>query len=449
MTRKRDNKGRFVAKDSLASFTSGLASQLAFTGYRDGPFTGYAKDANAINDYYQSSWLAKAAVEKIPEDCFKKGYSWIAEANQISAIEAEEKRLNIKAKKKLALTLARKDGEAYIYFDTGQTVGNELQIDRVGLRGLRFANVLRLSEVSKGNRIKDPLSPFHGQPEYYEINATRIHPSRIIRFVRNENLDSGQGVSDLVHLLAPIVSAETARDNTVALTTEALIDIMKVEGLMEAVSDPETEADVVKRYALFRQMKATNRMGVIDMSREDYDRKPATFTTLPDIIETMRREVAAAVEIPYALLFGRNGGIGTNGETDLATYYDSIATIQKNDIQAVCEPLDECIIRSALGSRPEEIYLEWLALWEMSDKERSDIAKSIADSAKTLADGGIIPAEVLTRSTVNALTENGSFPGLEQDYTEWEAAGGWESEEPDDELANTDINAPQDNEETQ
>lgn len=434
MTRKRDNKGRFVAKDSLASFTTELAGRLAFTGYRDGPFTGYAKDGNAINDYYQSSWLAKTAVERIPEDCFKKGYTWIAEATQISRIEAEEKRLQIKSKKKLALALSRKDGEAYLYFDTGQPIEDELRIDRVGVRGLRFVNVLRKSELSKGNRIQDPMSPFHGQPEYYQINSARIHPSRVIRFVRNENVESGDGVSDLVHLLGPIVAAETARDNTVALTTEALIDIMEVEGLMDAVSDPELEADVVKRYALFRQMKATNRMGVIDMTREKYSRHPSTFTTLPDIIETMRREVAAALEIPYALLFGRQGGIGTNGETDLATYYDSIATIQKNDIQPTCEPLDECIIRSALGNRPPEIYLEWLALWEMSDKERAEIAKSTAESAKTLADGGIIPAEVLTRSTVNALTENGSFPGLEQDYADWQDGGGWDSEEPDDEL---------------
>lgn len=431
MTRKRDNKGRFIrANDGLASFTRETANAaIGWRGYRDGPFVGQVPTSACGT----TSWLVKAAIERIPEDCFKKGYVWVAEADQINAIEALEKRLNIKKKKKLALQYARAEGEAYIYFDVQPgDISKPLELDRVRAGGLRFANVLRKRDLSKGPRVTDPLSAFYGQPEYYLINTTRVHPSRVIRFVRNENPDTGDGVSDLTHLMQPIVAAETARDNVVALTTESLIDIMKVEGLMEAVQDPDTEALLRERYSLFREMKATNRMGVLDMEKEDYDRKPATFATLPEVIESMRREAAAAIDIPYSLLFGREGGLGTNGETEISEYYDSIATIQVNDIQPVCEPLDECVIRSALGSRPPEIYLQWLSLWEMSDKEKADVARQIADTAKTLADGGIIPAEVLTKSTVNALTENGSFPGLEQDYAEWELAGGWENETPDE-----------------
>lgn len=433
MTRPRDSKGRFVGKDALASFTASMASELAggWGGYRDGPFTGYAKDGNAMNSYYASSWLAKAAVERIPEDCFKKSYTWIADANQISAIEAIERRLKIKEKKKLALQNARRDGEGYIYFDTGQSADSPLEIERVGLGGLRFVNVLLSSEVTKQETEKDPVSEFYGQPKFYRVGTADIHPSRICRFVRNPDPQSGKGQSDLVHLLPPIVAAETARDNVVALTTEALIDIMKVEGLMDAVSDPSTEQQLVRRYQLFRHQKATNKMGVIDMTREDYERKPASFGTLPEVIEAMRREVAAALEIPYALLFGRNGGLGSNSDTDLAMYYDMIESTQKNDIQPACDVLDEVLIRSALGSRPEEIYLEWQPLWQSSDKERADIAAQIANTAKTLADGGIIPPDILTESTVNALTENGSFPGIETSYADWAAAGGWEAEEPE------------------
>src|SRR6476659_5049442 len=213
MTRKRDNKGRFIrANDGLASFTQETANAaIGWNGYRDGPLSGYVKDG-----VYGSttSWLVKAAIEKIPDDCFKKGYDWVADADQINLIDALEKKLNIKKKKKLALQYARAEGEAYIYFDVQPgNLGSELNLDRVRLGGLRFVNVLRKRDISKGPRVTDPLSAFYGQPEYYDINTTRAHPSRIIRFVRNENPDTGDGVSDLVHLMQPIVAAETARDN--------------------------------------------------------------------------------------------------------------------------------------------------------------------------------------------------------------------------------------------
>ena len=424
-----------AANDGLSSFTSAVAQSVMHGagGYRDSPFSGYAKDGGYLQAYYQTSWIARAAVEMIPEDCFKRGYQWVADADQITLLEAEERRLNIRKKKKQALMWSRKDGEAYLYFDTGQSTASELRLDIVRRGGLRFVNALRRTDVSKGQIVKDPMSHYHGQPEYYTIGTARIHPSRVCRFINGEDVEAVNGVSVLDYMLPPIIAAETARDNTVALTTEALIDVMSVEGLMDAVSDPVTEALIIKRYGLARQMKATNRMMVIDKDKEEFDRKPSTFTTLPDIIETMRREVAAAVGIPYSLLFGRPGGLGTNGDTELKNYYDNIATMQRNDIQPVCEPLDECIIRSALGSRPDEIYIDWLSLYEMSDQEKATVAKTMADAAKTAIDSNAVPADVLTAALINSWVEIGAFQGIEQGYADWIAAGGeLDADETDD-----------------
>lgn len=438
MAQKRDSKGRFMkANDSLASFTAGLSG--GYGGYQDSPlgqFTnGYSKDVS--RQFYRQSWIAKQAVERIPEDCFRKGYTWVAEAEQLSLIEAVEKRHKIKEKKKKAKILSRIDGEAYLYFDTGDDPAEELNLDRVGRDGLKFVNLFTKSNLTKGQKIKDPLSPLYGEPEVYYISGANqsrveVHPSRVCRFIDNADPTTGDGSSVLDYLLTVIEAAEISRDNTVALTTEARIDILKVCGLMDAVSDPETEARMVKRYSLMRQGKATNKMLVIDKDNEDYSQKSAEFSTLPEVIETMRREVSAALEIPHAILFGRESGLGTNGEMELATYYDRVQTIQRTEIQDVCASLDEAVIRSALGSRPEEIFLEWESLWQESDKEKADIGKTIADTVKALVDSQVIPAEVLTESTVNALTENGSLQGLEQSYQEWLSGGGDVGDLPDD-----------------
>lgn len=425
-------KKNTTVKDSLATFTSSMGQQLANSPYRDGPFVGVKDAMGGFGHFYNTSWLCRAAVEVIPEDCFKRGYQWVAEPEQVNLIEAEESKHQIKKKKKQALAFSRRYGEAYIYFDTGQNVSDELRVDAVRRGGLRFVNVLRSIDMTPGEIESDPMSPYFNQPSYYQIGTAKVHPSRVCRFINGEDPDTNRGVSVLAYMLGPIVAAETTRDNTVALTTEALIDIMKVKNLMDEVGDPETEALLVKRYTLFRQGKATNKLGVIDMENEDYQRHPSQFTTLPEVIETMRREVSAAIGIPYSLLFGRSGGIGSNGDMELKNYYDNIATMQTNEIQPSCFLLDECVIRSALGNRPSEIYINWLSLYEMSDKEKAEVADIITRAAKTAVESGIVPAQVMTEPLVNSWAESGTFPGVEQSYADWRDAGGWESEQPDE-----------------
>ena len=432
MPPKRDSKGRFVARDSMADFTASMAA------YRDGPFSGvsgYSKDAPYMA--YRNSWLAKMAIEGLPEDCFKKGYQWAADKDQITLIESVERKHKIKDKKKRALISANKDGEAYLYFDTGDNSASELDADRVGVDGIKFVNVFAKTQLRKGSVIRDPLSPYFGQPEKYTISAGEgsrmvdIHPSRICRVISNPDPDTGDGLGVLPFLSGPISDAETARSNTVALTTEALIDVVGSKCLFTNLEDPDGARALSERYNMMRSQKRTNAMLIFDLEEESYDRKPATFTTLPEIIETMRREVAAAMGRPYALIWGREGGLGTNGDMELSTYYDEVAAYQRNVLQPTFESLDDSVIRSALGSRPEEIYIDWLSLWETSDKEKAEIASTTATAARTLVDGGIVPAEVLTAPVVNSLVELGAFQGIDQEYSDWVAAGGDLEDEPD------------------
>lgn len=420
-------------KDSLATFTGGLANALSQSWYRSGPLVGVKDGMGGYGGLYDTSWLCRAAVEVIPEDCFKRGYQWVAEHEQVNLLEAEERKHGIRKKKKQALAFSRRYGEAYLYFDTGQDATKELRLDSVRKGGLRFVNVLRQMDMSPGEIESDPMSPYFNQPKYYTLGTVHVHPSRICRFVNGEDPDTNRGVSVLQYMLAPILASDVARDNTVALTTEALINVLSVDGLMDAVQDPATEKLVVERYNLMSNMKATNKMVVLDKEREAFDRKPSQFTTLPDVIETMRREVSAAIGIPYSLLFGRAGGIGSNGDMELKNYYDNIATMQSNDIEPACAMLDEVVIRSALGNRPDEVYIDWLSLYEMSDKEKAEVARINAEAVKVGVDSGVIPASMMTEALINSWVESGSFPGVEQAYADWVAAGGWESESPDEE----------------
>ena len=125
------------------------------------------------------------------------------------------------------------------------------------------------------------------------------------------------------------------------------------------------------------------------------------------------------------------GGMGSTGNLELSTYYDFINSRQSNYLEPAMTILDECIIRSALGSRPDNLWYEWNSLWQISDKERADIGNTLANAAKTLADAGILPADVLSEPVTLALVNAGVFPGLDQALDDFIDAGGEIDPEPD------------------
>lgn len=410
--------------DSLSTFTQRMPS--AYVGSEQ----WYLHDIIRWRHFYRSHILAREAVDRIPDDTFRKGYTWGgATPEQINLLTETERRLNVRLVKKRALTFSRLDGEAYIYMDNGEASDLPLDPERVRKDGLRFINMLRVDDLVKGPITIDPMSPYYMMPQWYQVISSngemvQIHPSRMAKFIRNQDPTTFLGISDLALLYEPITMLERAEENVSELTTEARIDVMGVQGLMDAVQDPELEAQIVKRYALAADLKRTNKMLVIDKEKEEYNQKQTQFSGLPDVIESYRRGYCAATKIAYALVFGRHGGLGSNGETDLITYYDNIATIQRTEVSDPCYILNECIIRSALGNRPDELFIDWLPLHEVSEKERVENAVKVADAVDKLVKSQALPADILTQPTVNWLTELGTFQGLEQAYNEWEAGGG-------------------------
>lgn len=404
--------------DALADFTSEMARLAGYggSGYRDGPFSV----ATGGYDWYRRSWLARAAVDALPDECFKKGYQWVAEDDQINLLEATEKRLGLKSKIRHALSMSRLDGVSYIYMDDAGQSEMEFRPDRVGKDGLRFINVLRKNQVTPSILITDPLSRWFGHPEYYTVtgsdSSVKIHPSRMIRMVNAPDPQNGEGRSVLDYMLEPIIAAVTARDNVVALTTEANIDIISVCNLFTQVQDPEEAKKIAGRYALLREGKATNKIAVLDKDAEEWTQRQVSFATLPDVMEAMRREAAAAIGMPYAILFGRPGGLGTNSETELKVWYDSVSAIQENSIDPEIAPLMLAVEMSALGYDRPEIFYQWLSLNEMTDKEKADVAKSLGETAGKAVSDGIFQAEMLSEPLMNAWTELGVFQGLEQQY---------------------------------
>lgn len=425
--------------DGLTSFVTGAGTtrSAVYTGTYDTPLDG--QDQLYINAY-RSSKLARRIVEQPARDCFRKWREWQADADQISAIEKIEKRLNIRGKLEAAKINARLLGVCYVYISiNGDDPVEPIDLNRIGADDLSDVLVLSKSDVIEGDTDIDALSPNYGKPKYYQVmsetSLVNIDPSRIVAFygaLRPLNFWRGcEGDSVLLSILPSVIRHEMMVGAVGDLTQEACVDVITIPGLGELVSNPEQESALLTRFALMKQMKSNNRITMLSGAKspeensEEWSQKQISFATLPDVIKTDQEELAAVAEMPRAYLFGTSaGGLGSTGELENTVYFDRIGSVQSNEIEPAINVLDECLIRSALGSRPTDVWYQWASLWQMSDVEKADIGAKTADKWSKLVGAGILPADAVTNAVINDLTELGLGGGIEQSYNDWVSSGG-------------------------
>ncbi|NLR96628.1 DUF1073 domain-containing protein [Rhizobium sp. P38BS-XIX] len=380
---------------------------------------------------YRGSWLPRKIVDIPALDSCRKWRNWQAASDQIGLIDAEERRLNLRGKVLEASTKARLFGGAALF------IGSEdadpalpLEMERVGKGGLRHLTMLTRRQLSAGDIDSDPTSEWYGKPKFYTLTGANgsqvtIHPSRLVIFkgamTPVEEFgglgNHAWGESVLAATFDAIKNADSTAANIASLVFEAKIDIIKVPQFSANIGNQAYEDAVLRRYALANTIKGVNGTLILD-AEEEYDSKSAPLSGLTDILMAFLQIVAGAADIPVTRLLGQSpAGLNATGTADMKNYHDRIQAIQELDYTPAMSRLDECLIRSATGSRDPAIYSTWAPLEQMSEKERADIFKTKAEAARALfgsASGEeIIPRPALSEALLNAFVEDGSLPGLE------------------------------------
>jgi uncharacterized protein len=450
--------------DSLVNFVNGLGTTKDPTTASQ--FYLNLTNKNDQENYYRQNWVARRVVDAPAEDASREWRAWHASNAQIEKIEALEKRLQIQKKFKDAIIRGRLYGGAALVIgvDQGQS-SDPLDYDKVVADDLKWVVVLNRYELNAGPRIYDVASPWYTRPSYYIVSApiagvndfgqqrrslwqppglpdrslmtapspelAYIHPSRVIEFCGNELPDWrlaplggtwGDSVletaKDEIRQLATIVAG------VAAMVNDAKVDVIKIPDFSKQIATKEYESLLLKRFGLTNQAKSMLNALILD-KEEDWDRIETTFSGLPDLINTVMKFTAGAGGVPLSRLMGaapstalsQKGGSG--GEVDVRNYYDAIASVQETEYRPRLEPLDECIIRSALGKRDPKIHYEWNALYRSDPAEDADISAKKAATFQTDINCGLINENVLRRARLNQLIEDGTYPGIEDAIDEF------------------------------
>ena len=353
---------------------------------------------------FETNWISKKLVLIPIQDATRKWRSWVGE--KAKAIEAEEKRLGLKAKIHEAAWKARLYGGAAIYIGTDQDASERLDVERIAEKGIQYLTVLTRVELMAGELETDPFSEHYGKPRDYQVCGTSqlatIHPSRLILFNGDAKPDTwlsndasaGWGNSVLKAVYDTVTQTGGVFANVASLVFEANVDVIKIPDLMARIGDAGEESALLKRFLLAAANKGINGMLMMD-KEEEYERRSAVFAHLPEIMQAFAMYCAAAADIPATRFLAQSpNGMNATGESDMDNYHDNIQSLQELVLEPAMCLFDQCLLQSALGKSTGDHVFHWVPLKQMDEKEEAEIAKLEMEAVAAM-ESGVVPLEAV------------------------------------------------------
>ena len=388
--------------------------------------------ASQLMDAYRGAWLPRKIVDIPAFDSCRAWRNWEAQPEEVKALAAEERRLGVKGKILATRIEARLMGGAALLIGTGDAnPALPLNPDAIAKGGIKYLTRLHMRQLSALDLCRDPASEYFDRPEFWMLNGVdglgvTIHASRLVIFTGTTVIDPGLvptqlgwGDSVLTSVFQALTSADSVTANIASLVFEAKVDTVGIPDLMEKLGNPGYEATLLKRWALAETGKGINGTLMHD-AEEILGQKKAGFASLPDVLDRFMQIASGAADIPMTRLMGQSpAGMSATGESDIRNYYDRVSAIQELEMGPAMGILDECLIRSALGSRPDGVTACWNSLWQTTDRERFEIGKMGAEIITALKGAELVPMEPLSEAAVSMLTETGVLPGLQAAVEEY------------------------------
>ena len=384
---------------------------------------------NQLIASYATSWVAKKLVDVPAQDMLRKWRTW--NGDNVAQIEAEEKNLKLKSKLLECKIKARLYGGAAIFIGTDQDQQKPLDVDKIKSGGVKYLTVMDRRELNPGEKETDPLSELYNKPKYYEVanskdnNNVKIHPSHFVIMRGHEDIDyqsqvhNGWGASILQAAFDAAKNADSTASNIASLIFEANVDVIGIPDLTTNLSNggDKFESDLIKRFSLWAKGKGISGTGILD-KEEEYNRKSTSFAQLPELLEKFLMIAGATEGIPASRFLGTAPkGLNSTGEGDMKNYYDGIQSRQELELEPDITILDECLIRSATGSRSDESY-SWNPLEQMNEKELAEIGKFTTESLKNMSELGVFVGGEVRDIATHKLAESGAFPHIKSIVSE-------------------------------
>jgi phage-related protein (TIGR01555 family) len=443
---KTKNKAHMAA-DSFANFMQrvgvGANNTLSQSGYI---FNNLTNNNRMLEAQYRGSWIVGAIVDSIADDMCRAGITLRSNiaADKLDKIYAAYSNLRIWESMADTIRWARLYGGAIAVMQIeGHDMATTLDPSTVAkgqFKGLAVYDRWQL-QPDLNNLIQSGYDI--GLPAYYRIitsqdyyktgnNETKlagsinVHHSRVIRQIGTQ-LPFFQAISQelwgasiIERLNDRLVAFDNATMNTANLVDKARLNIIRVDGLRDAISaGGKITENLMNSFETMRYWQSNAGLTILD-KQDEYETTSYGFSGLTDIITQFGQQLAGASRTPLVRLFGQApAGLNSSGESDWRNYYDHINSEQESNLRAGISKLNPVIYASTYGEQmPEDLEFDFVSLWQMSAVDKANIGKTTTESILGALDSGVIDTATAMKELRLASRVTGLFTNITDEQIE-------------------------------
>ncbi len=381
-------------------------------------------DPVQLESSYRSSWLARKIVNIPAEDMTAQWRQWQAPADDITALEAAEKRFQVQHKVLRALILGRLFGGAAIIMGLRDGTPDQPLPGVIKPGDLVYLHVVNRHQLGHTELETSVMSARFGEPKAYTLAGATIHPDRVIPFqgvaTPEGSVIGGTsnfwGDSVLQAAMDAVKNADLTQAGFADLVNEAKIDIIKIPDLMQQIVSAEYERALTKRLTIAATAKSIHRALIIG-GGEEWQQRQITWTGMPDMIRSYLELVAGAADIPLTRLLGTSpGGLQSTGKGEERNYLQSLESARAGELSRALDRLDAVLIPSTLETVPDGLHYTWPSLIQQDAKADAETEKLHSDALANAVNAGLVPADVAAEMLKGRIIERGHWPGAEMAY---------------------------------
>lgn len=413
--RDEESKSRFknvITADSLANIVTGSGGSKYESTTWTNSYIGF--DFYQLESAFRSSWIAKKVVNIIPEDmAFRwRKFTGSATPEDQQKIQDRQKQLKVIKLFKKAQAMARLYGTSYIILNISGTgePSTELKLDKVkegSFESMVFMDRRHLHHT--GILTTDPFDPNYNMPEYYNVamSSVKIHHSRVLRFDGDEiplfqfRINQYCNDSVLVGLEEAIKQFEKTAQAASALVDESSVDVLKLNGLFDALGDEASEAGMRSHVRNIKLNKSNHNMTVIDGDDEYVTTGAQNLQGLDSLMLRFLQNIAAAVDVPITRFLQTSpSGLQATGSSEERKYADTINNMQEDKWRENLEIIDK-ITASDLNLNVDidghDLDFEWESIIHLEESDDLENERKWLNNREQAIELGILNEAIVAK----------------------------------------------------
>jgi phage-related protein (TIGR01555 family) len=297
-----------------------------------------------------------------------------------------------------AIKWARLFGGAGLIINTGQQ-DKPLDIESVNEKtDLQFvaADRWELMMTSVHNFMDQLSNPLSEYP--YNYYGHKLHRSSVLRFEGKQAPSMqrmqfmGWGMSEFEALVQSFNSYQKNTSVVYECLDEHKVDIFKINGFNSAMATKAGVAMTTQRIKLANQLKNYKSALIVD-KEDDVETKSMSFGGLAEILNEIRKGIAADCRIPITKLFGISAAGFNSGEDDLESYNAFVEAEIREKVRPQLNTVIKICCAKVFGYVPDNVGFEFKPLRVMSSRDESELKSAELNRIISLSQSGIISNE--------------------------------------------------------